>query len=334
MTQYDFDKLLEKYLQGGCSPEEELLLDEWANRQMNTDTTILTPEDAKSVKKHLWKRIRQKIAPHVFFNLWTKFSIAAAVLLLFYGVSMWQRESFFSKTPALSGTSPTGMEMTNTTAKPQTITLNDGSTIVLQPNSAITYPEKFGDHDRIVYLKGEGFFDISRDTTKPFYVYAGDLVTEVLGTSFTVKSYETDKTAEVVVATGKVMVYSIPPHSNQEEHKNERQSTVLKPNQKIIFEKTTRQIKARLVESPVVLNPPKTTTFFLFQEEPLFEVLHNIEMAYGLTIIPASALQNCVFTGDLNDLTLNEQLTVICHSINATFEQQETHILIKGAGCE
>lgn len=356
MTQYDFDKLLEKYLQGACSPEEELLLDEWTNRQMTTETVVLSEQETKTVKKQLWKRIKRSAFPSLYpldaFSFitmsaartitlcvtgrdsikwlsWTKLGIAASLVFIF-SVSAWYSGVFQAHKIGSRIEKQTGVEMTNTTGKAQIITLNDGSTVNLQPNSTLTFPEKFGDHNRIVYLKGEGFFKVKRDTTKPFYVYAGSLVTEVLGTSFTVKSFDNDKVAEVIVVSGKVMVYN---SKNREVGKKEVLPTVLTPNQKVVFEKTTQQIKPEVVEKPLVLNPPKSIESFLFQEVPLFEVLHKIQEVYGLKIIPSANLKDCVFTGDLNGLELYDQLDFICKSINAQIEKQETNILIKGEGC-
>jgi ferric-dicitrate binding protein FerR (iron transport regulator) len=75
--------------------------------------------------------------------------------------------------------------------------LEDGSEVQLNPNSTISYPEHFGQKTRTVYLKGEAFFSIKRNPAKPFVVHTGELVTEVLGTSFTIKSYENAKAIEV-----------------------------------------------------------------------------------------------------------------------------------------
>jgi ferric-dicitrate binding protein FerR (iron transport regulator) len=344
MTQYDFDKLLEKYLQGACTPEEELLLDEWANRQIATENAALS-EDTKAVKKRLWKRISKTVSPtnspldafsfittgrdSIRWFSWTKLGVAAS-FVLFCSIGVWYN-GVLNKDKKIDTTEKqAGVEMTNTTGKAQIITLNDGSTVNLQPNSTLTFSEKFGDHNRIVYLKGEGFFNVKRDTTKPFYVYAGNLVTEVLGTSFTVKSYEKEQISEVIVVSGKVMVYNT---ADTEGGKKITKQTILTPNKKVVFEKTTQQIKADLVEKPIALNPPKTPESFIFQEEPLFDVLKKLENVYGLEIVPASALKDCVFTGDLNGLELQEQLSFICKSITGQFEKQQTRILIMGQGC-
>ncbi len=330
MTQYDFDKLLQKYLQGGCNPEEELLLDEWANRQINAENTALSVEETKVVKKRLWKRISKSTFPSASLNIqWfslTKLGIAASVLLL-CAIGIWYSGVFSGEIPEKQ----LGVEITNTTGKAQMITLNDGSTVKLQPNSTLTFPEKFGNLNRIVYLKGEGFFNVQRDTAKPFYVYAGDLVTEVLGTSFTVKSYKKEQISEVIVMSGKVVVYN---SADMKEGKKPSKQTILTPNKKAVFEKATQQIKMELVEKPIALNLPKNPKSFLFREEPLFEVLKTIEDVYNIEIVPAPALKDCIFTGDLNGLELEEQLDFICKSINGQFEKQATRILITGRGCQ
>lgn len=337
MTQYEFDKLLEKYLQGECSSAEEALLDEWANRQMDNETVVLSEDESKTVKKQLWKRIKQSSLPMYPLSIkwfsWTKLGIAASLIfaisigLLFYK-SAFQSKKLFDTAQVQE---QPGVEMTNTTDKPQDIHLTDGTIVNLQPNSTLTFSEKAGEHKRVVYLKGEGFFKVKRDTTKPFYVYAGNLVTEVLGTSFTVKSYENDKTAEVVVVSGKVKVYNAP--HTEGGIKKEVQPTILTPNQKVVFEKATQEIKPLVVEQPIALNPPKSPASFIFQEIPVLDVLKRLEEVYGLEIKPNPALKDCVFTGDLNGLELYIQLDLVCQSINAKYEKQGTHIIISGNGC-
>jgi len=238
----------------------------------------------------------------------------------------------FSESNSATASNPKGVEMTNTTLKAQLITLNDGTTVNLQPNSSIVFPEKFGDHNRKVYLRGEGFFKVKRDTTKPFYVYAGNLVTEVLGTSFTVKSYDAANTSEVIVVSGKVMVYR--QGDQQTKNQGRKNLAILTPNQKVIFEKTTQQIIPQVVENPIAIHPPQSVESFVFDEEPLFDALSRLADVYGLQISPNSVLKDCTFTGDLNDLELYTQLDFICKSINARYEKRGTSIIVTGEGCK
>ena len=100
------------------------------------------------------------------------------------------------------------VEQTNNSTISQVITLSDGSSVILQPNSKLSYPKIFTGNERKVYLSGEGFFEISKNRKKPFFVYANEIVTKVVGTSFRVKAYPDQPDVEVIVRTGKVKVKS------------------------------------------------------------------------------------------------------------------------------
>jgi ferric-dicitrate binding protein FerR (iron transport regulator) len=80
--------------------------------------------------------------------------------------------------------------------------LKDGSTVYLRKGSSLSYYRDYGEKGREVVLNGEAFFDVARDTTKPFRVVAGNADVQVLGTSFNVD--ENDDTVVLVVKTGLV----------------------------------------------------------------------------------------------------------------------------------
>jgi transmembrane sensor len=326
MTQYDFDKLLERYLKGETTLEEDIFLDEWSNRQHPSDSDALSKSEEASLKTKMWKRITLRCfnTEVKLFNY--KYIGITIVFLSFLAAVIWYNMRPDIQKPD----SYRGIEMKNTTAVAQLITLKDGTTVNLQPNSTLTFSEKFDQQNRIVYLKGEGFFDVKRNASKPFFVYAGNLVTKVLGTSFTVKSYDYEKISEVIVVSGKVIVYKA---DVKNKGKVISQKAFLTPNKKVVFEKTTNEIKTTLVDKPVVLVPPKSVETFLFKKESVTEVLKKLEKMYGVEIIPVDELKGCDFTGDLNDLDLDAQLYFITNSINGYYEKQETKILIFSKGC-
>jgi len=87
------------------------------------------------------------------------------------------------------------IEKTNTTQKPLPVTLPDGSRIRLSPKSRISYSQNIDTASfRDVYLLGEAFFEVTRNVHRPFRVFANEIVTKVLGTSFTIRSFEKDTT--------------------------------------------------------------------------------------------------------------------------------------------
>lgn len=336
MNQYEFNQLLEKYLAGECSPDEERLVHEWQENTLKTNTLILSEPEQISVKKRLWQRITEavfeKTALRPFYKTqWFQWAAAASVALVLGGAWFLYQPTKFNKNPITHTLqTPHGIEVKNTAANPRQIQLEDGSVVILKANSSVTYPEHFGKQSRSVFLKGEAFFNVKRDPTKPFVVHAGELVTEVLGTSFTVKSYEDAQSIEVLVATGRVSVYE-----NSAKPTQQRNGLILTPNQKIIFDKVSRKLTPSIVEKPVVIQPPTHPTTFIFDETPLPHVLKKLENAYGLQIIIENQmLSQCVFTADLNELPLRTQLDLICKSVNASYEQRGTSIFINGEGCK
>lgn len=86
------------------------------------------------------------------------------------------------------------------------IELSDGSRIFLNRNSELTYRGDFGRNSRNVKLRGEAFFYIAADASRPFIIDAGNAIVKVLGTSFNVITSNEDSEVEVFVKTGKVLL--------------------------------------------------------------------------------------------------------------------------------
>lgn len=86
--------------------------------------------------------------------------------------------------------------------------LADGSKIYLNRASKLTYPKEFGRNNRKVSLRGEAFFDIAPDASRPFIIDAGKASVRVLGTSFNVMTDNGHNEVEVYVSSGKVMLSS------------------------------------------------------------------------------------------------------------------------------
>lgn len=83
--------------------------------------------------------------------------------------------------------------------------LPDGSTVWLNAGSELIFPERFDSLERRVVLTGEGFFDVQQNSSSPFRVVSGNLITEAVGTSFNIKYIDTDQLA-VSLVSGKVRI--------------------------------------------------------------------------------------------------------------------------------
>ena len=108
--------------------------------------------------------------------------------------------------------------------------LPDGSTLWLQPNTTVKYPENFQENSREILFSGQGYFDIKTDNDRPFIVKAGETSITVLGTKFYIKAKENSGVVETGLISGSVRVAS------------PAQEIILEPNDIVIFSDETNQI--------------------------------------------------------------------------------------------
>ena len=277
----------------------------------------------------------------VFKRSW--FQVAASVSLVL--LAGWLTRPYFRSerltgrldtpfTIAKNQTS-TVTDTANTSTQPVVIHLDDGSTVTLAPASRIHYAKNFLTPKREVYLNGEAFFEVAKDPSHPFLVYANGLVTKVLGTSFTVKAYESSREVIVEVKTGRVSVFAqSDPKAKEKAVNRELDGVVLSPNQKIVYKTDEVRMQKTLVEKPVLLKTVVQPSFH-FEDKPVSEVFASLEKAYGVSIIyDKDLMMDCPLTASLDSMSLYDQLTIICKAVEARYELVEGQIIIHGKGCK
>jgi transmembrane sensor len=329
MNQHEFHQLLEKYLEGHCTPEEEKIVVAWHDQMAKPGQEVLHPAEKEATRLRIWKNVQARIDSRpLLVRLWPYWA-AAACLVLTLWIGAFANRSTTGSEPSATAEMPV-IDIRNTSAKSQEVTLEDGSVVVLEPGSLFSYPEHFGTRNRTVYLTGEARFDVQRNHAKPFLVHAGDIVTEVLGTSFIVRSDNRLKTTEVSVLSGKVSVYENIPQADKT-----RNGIILTPNQKATYRADTKQLISGIVDEPVAVVQAEDKVDFTFEDARLPAVLALLKKRYALDfILENDALRHCAVTADLNDLPLFTQLELICSAIGARYETRGADIFINGKGCQ
>jgi ferric-dicitrate binding protein FerR (iron transport regulator) len=99
--------------------------------------------------------------------------------------------------------------------KGKEVTLPDGSVIFLNSASSVSYSNQFGKNSREITLKGEAYFEVTPDKTKPFVILANNAQIKVLGTSFNVDANDAKNKVEVYVTSGVVELSEIADHNNK-----------------------------------------------------------------------------------------------------------------------
>ena len=205
--------------------------------------------------------------------------------------------------------------------------------VTLAPGSELIFPEKFESESREVHLKGEAFFRISHNPDRPFLVKTRELVTKVLGTSFTVRSFERDPDASVSVRTGRVSVYSKKEEQGAESV-DKIIGMVLKPNQRALFNKQESRLVKMIVDAPVSVNEIPEASL-VFDEAPVRNVFKTLEKVYGIELFfSEERLSGCQLTANLSGLPMYEQLDLICRIIHARYEVVDGQVVIHGEGCK
>ena len=85
------------------------------------------------------------------------------------------------------------------------VVLSDGTEVLLNSDSRLSYPTVFKGKERVVSLEGEAYFNVTKNTEHPFIVKSGNVQVRVLGTEFNMCSYTPDN-VRVTLIEGKVAV--------------------------------------------------------------------------------------------------------------------------------
>lgn len=342
----EYQKLLEKYSQGRCTGKEMDILNEWYN-SFDNDEHGLDAKEIADLKTEMFTSICAGIekgegripkpGPSTFttrlkvINLY-QFSRIAAVLVLAVGVGMlvylWKHQLEGRLARNVDPVEePSAKDVPNAKG-PATIYLSDGSVVWLKEKSRLEYPETFSDGVREVVLVGEAFFDVSRDSLRPFIIRSVNFKTRVVGTTFKIKDYENEESQEVEVVTGKVIV------SVRNASGNSVKELVLKPNRKAIYSKKDNSlVEATSRES--ALQQSFTKSKLVFNEVPLKDIIAVLNVTHDVNITFGNeSMKGCILTADFTDETLEVSLAILSKTINAKFARSGRDIVLSGPGCD
>lgn len=172
------------------------------------------------------------------------------------------------------------------------IVLEDGTKVWLNAGSILTFPEKFNEKDRAVYLEGEGYFEIAKDANRPFFVLSEVMKIQVLGTSFNLSAYADDDYVSVLLLTGNIALL---PNGNQSFERR-----MLKPGTEARFGKSRQKL---LIQPASESSISWTNRRLLLNSMNLEEMLKKLERFYNAEIeLPKPAIEDETFSGSL-DLT-------------------------------
>lgn len=230
------------------------------------------------------------------------------------------------------------IENINTSDQKTKITLPDGSIVYLEPDSRISYSNRFDSSStRDVYLSGEAFFSVVKNPDQPFRVFSNEIITKVLGTTFTVRSFDKDSVIKITVKTGKVSVYTQANNSTSGEVASKKLGGILlTSNQQLVYAKIAQAFQKIIAESPSIVVPGGIMEQQMaYEDVPLEEVFAQLSRAYGIDIVyDSEILKNCTVTADIRNESFYRQLDLICDAVGAKYELMDGQVVIQSKGCQ
>ncbi|MEQ5791601.1 FecR family protein [Muricauda sp. NFXS6] len=204
-----------------------------------------------------------------------------------------------------------------------TITLQDGTVVMLNSGSSMTYPSSFVDmNTREVQLKGEAFFEVTKNPEKPFIVKTETMYTQVFGTVFNVSAYAEDGASEVVLVEGSVGV-------GKPDNKRGEDLQMLRPSQKAIDALDGGE--GFVVEDVDVSSYISWTQGILsFENDSMGQIVKRLQRQYNIKIVNQyKELDERRFTGMFDEESIDHVLRTIQAHTHFSYDKEEDLIIIK-----
>ncbi|WP_258103440.1 FecR family protein [Marinoscillum sp. MHG1-6] len=341
------NELLNRFFKGECSWEEAQRISIWINSNRGRGELFegfeaFDPKDYASSDNLNSRALLQSIKNHIVtedliqsvidedarptvrlisnqrntgFRAWRKYAaaIALAVMSSVLGYFILQSQMKHSAhTIADAGW------ITKSTEAGQKLTLHfsDGSMVILNSNSSVTYPAQFSDTMRLVQMSGEVFFEVAKDPSRPFIAETPLLKTMALGTSFNINAYS-GQSEEVTLLTGKVKVSSTRESAN---------NAILLPGQRIttdnvILNKSEVDLKTQALWKDGIL---------YFKNTPMDEGLKSLERWYGVEIeVLNQPNLSLKLTGTFNNDYLSNVLKSLSYTVGFDYKINEKKVTIE-----
>ena len=249
------------------------------------------------------------------------FSRVAAVLIFLIG-SIFMLNNLLEQ-PSTTNISESKAEtITKATQSGQKllIRLPDGTSVHLNAESSISYPQQFAENYREVQFSGEAFFDVVKDSSRPFLINTERITTKVLGTSFNLKSYPGNDLFSVALVTGKVKVLSNSNIGNLSED--------LLPNQKITVNKNSLESNTTSFNS--ITETGWKDGILVFDNNTYQEAFAKLERWYGVKVDLLNApKEQWQLKGKFDDMSLKQVMENLKFTHNLNFELHEKNLKVK-----
>ena len=258
-----------------------------------------------------WEALKSQISitsPRKPVNYWLSFSkYAAAALIIF--VAGW-----FLLKPNNSEFSAFNNGNTYKTGAKETrfIKLVDGTKIILNENSSLIVDNDFNKTNRLITLKGEAYFEVAKNTKKPFIANSLKTYTKVLGTTFEIEAHAVNS-IEVCLYEGKV------------EFSTAINKTILLPGEKLACSLSNNSIEKIKVNN---LTKDSWITSLSFKDASLEEIVGKLESLYKISILIPADRKNEHYTVSFEGLNLQSSIKLLEELTDSKITKKDSYYIL------
>ena len=199
------------------------------------------------------------------------------------------------------------------------LVLSDGTKVWLNADSKIKYPLSFGQDKREVSLRGEGYFEVAKDSSRLFIVSTDKMDVKVLGTTFDVNTYEDEGKSFVVLVEGLVEVSA-----------GKGESRIITPGYMAEVNMHDVQAKIHVSKCDTEHYIAWKSGNFSFRNASLTEILKRVSRYYDVTVIREQVFEEEYYTGDVSsDVSLESLLAVIESSTSVSFKVERKIVYVQ-----
>lgn len=277
------------------TPENQVILSEIISTWSLTrhKTQFYEPDQSINWEK-LMKRIGHSQGRKIQLNFNYRWIAAASIIVLVFLAGLGLGDGFFKRSENVQIVRVIVPEGSKTQ-----IVLPDSTHVWLNSGSELQYPNDFTAQNRQVTMKGECFFDVTKDAEHPFMVSGSKLRVKVYGTQFNINEDRLTKGIDVTLISGKVEVYN----------QNNQLLSKLIPGEQLVYINGLSRVQK-------TQNPEALTSWInnmlIFNNQPFEEVIHYLEKWYGVTItLDRTVNYNYNYTFKVKTESLREVLGLI-----------------------
>lgn len=232
------------------------------------------------------------------FSQWYRI---AAVLLISFIAAVLLFEFVPDNTEEAAPVPVARITLENPKGRKSKITLPDGTKVDLNYESRLKFPKTFEGELRKVELTGEAFFEVAHNDTMPFVIQTSGLVTEVLGTSFNIKSIEGEQETAVSLVSGMVKVSNI-------NEGTANQDRYISPGEQLSYNRNSGQMKVSNFDVERITAWKEG--IILLKDAGFMEFIDLLEGWYGVDFqVHGTPSKNWKINGRYQNESLNDILT-------------------------